>query len=153
MRALPILVDLFVLLTIFGLTLFFVALGNSAPSAASVRQIAIVELIARLVDSNGVEEEVEGLISFEAQLINADGTLAPTAIYPTERRDGRQLYQVLNFVEGMQVQFVIRELDPKVFDWSSVSVELVRHYPGSMAIGPIVDPVGRASLFRIPVAE
>lgn len=150
MRALPIIVDLFVLLTIFALVLFYAALGNSAPNQTS-SQLTLIEVSANLFGGPGGSIPADGLIGLEAQLVNDTGVrIADAPIEVPHPDPGMRRFLIRTAPEESHFRLVITSISPVAFQSQSLALRAERLYPGR-AVADSIEQVGRANIVSIPV--
>lgn len=143
MRAMPIILDLIVLLTIFAVTLFYTAIGNSAPNEDTTRVVMFE--VSSSFDGEGEVHEQGGLV-FRAWL-TLDGTIDSSGeVIPLARiADGTQRFLVRNPSKGAEINFAARAVNLRAFSTNRWSVTMRRAFPG----GEIV--VQSSAAGRLPV--
>ncbi|UWS07078.1 hypothetical protein [Phaeobacter inhibens] len=149
MRALPIIVDLFLLLTIFAVTLFYAAFGISAPNEDS-SQLTMIEVSARLQNpAAGGSSDANSVVDIRAELVDEAGQRiieAPIEVnHPTP---GMRRFLVRKAPEGASFQVVITDVDPSAFEGGALSLRLERLYPGH-AVENDTQPIGQARLVKV----
>ena len=154
MRALPIIVDLFVLLTVFALVLFYAALGLSAPNEET-RGGIVFELSASFNGSRGAfEEGVNGrpLVSFNFSILTASGEPSPGSVRVLPSGPDTIRLHVVNGVPGGALHVWIAELEESAFAYDSFEAKLTRMYPSHSTVQQS-GPVGRFRPFSIYLSK
>lgn len=150
MRAMPIILDLIILLTVFALTLFYTALGNSAPSEDKAR-IVMFEVSSTL-QNGGATLGPSGL-RFGAWL-TVDGvpSTAGEVLPLSHTADGTQRFLVRNALDGAEINFVVRAVDLAAFDATGWTISIMRAFPGGETRIES-SPVGRLTALSMVVSQ
>ena len=150
MRALPIVVDLFVLLTIFALVLFYAALGASAPNEPA-RGLVIFEVSATLEGTNG-PVQAQPSLTLRADLVDAAGNTTPGTVSETRADGGVLRFLVRDAPKDTRLRIAVAEILPDAFDHQNLSIQIVRVYPSREETPVSRSPVGRARVSTLGVA-
>jgi hypothetical protein len=153
MRALPSLVDLFVLLTIFALVLFYAALGNSAPNTR-INQPILIEVVAHVTNSDESFVAATGVMSFRPAILDADGNNLPGGITEVPVEDDGMIRFLLDDVpEGAYFNLLIDSIAPEAFSFDLLSVTLTQRYPTYRKTEAVVRPLGGADVYKLEIVK
>lgn len=126
MRALPIIVDLFVLLTVFSLVLFYTAFGNSAPNE-SIRSPVVFEVVMHF--SNPVTFGEHPMAEVRLNLIGPDGAEVLGDVLAHPPMEGTQRFLVREAPDDAVAQVVIERINEAAFFSGQMNMVLRRLYP------------------------
>lgn len=134
MRALPVIVDLFVLLTIFALVLFYAALGNSAPNEDSSR-LTMIEVETTLWGGPAGRRNASDVMTIRAELVDETGAhITESPIEVVHPDPGSRRFLVRNAPRGAQFRMVVERIQPAAFQSDGMFLRIERFYPGHAVV-------------------
>lgn len=152
MRALPIIVDLFVLLSVLALTLFFAAIGRSAPNESSQR-LMLVEVTANLSGPSG-NIGAHSLIDFFPEVVGQDGQRRSVEIVQVPSASlSKERYLIRNVEADAVFRASIENVEVEAFSYSNLEVEISRLFPSPEKKVNFSSALGRFSIANLELAQ
>lgn len=152
MRALPVIVDLFVLLTMVAFVLFFAALGNSAPNEPAQR-LAFFEVEA-IAENSTMSVPADTVGSFRAELVDAQGRETSGSVMTKRDPDNNLLtFFVRDAPDEASLRVVVDRLLPEAFEYQRIRFRMKRRYPGPVETREYDGVVGQIPIAVIPVSK
>lgn len=150
MRALPIIVDLFVLLTVFALVLFYAALGDTAPNEDS-SQLTMMEVSAFLGGGAVGFRNGFDLVSFRAEVVDGEGQQVGEPPVEVPHLDpSKRRFLIRTAPENAEFRLIATNVAPKAFENDYLEIRLERIYPSNTAVQS-TKAVGLADILKLAV--